>query len=69
MPRCPHSQAPLSAFNFQVALPKAKDRWAVGPLLGYRWDGGVRQGAGHAWAQSPLCSHFLPADLGQAPPP
>lgn len=65
----PGKQAPLSAVNFLVALPRAKDRWAVASSLGCCWDGGVRQGARHAWAQSPLCSHFLTADLGQLPPP
>lgn len=65
----PGQQAPLSAVNFLMALPRAKDRRAVASSLGCRWDGGVRQGARHAWAQSPLCSYFLTVDLGQLPPP
>ena len=39
MTRCPESQAPLSTLNFHAALQRAKDRWAVGPSLGCRWDG------------------------------
>lgn len=59
----------LSALNKQAALPSAKDRWAMGPLLGCCWDGGIRQRARHTRAPSPLCGPFRAMDLGRVPPP